>query len=434
VGLAVIRSEPCSKPHRTITSDATPCGTVRGLIQANRLIRAIHPNQQYQDEKVTSPRTKHPTIGSLFSGCGGFDLGFKHAGYRTVFANDSNADACETYRQNLGPIREGDVRDLDFGEFESPDVLTAGFPCQPFSNAGSRRGIGDTRGSLFSQTFRAIECLQPKVVIYENVRGILSFKGDDGESLFSGILRNLEERWGYSTAFRLVNFRHFGVPQNRIRVVAICAKDCANADLLFPDVVPGEDLSIRTILKGLKASTPNQKQIMRLNPQALHFGSMIPEGGSWKSLPYEVLPDRWKHIRDNMRRYHYPNFFRRYKRTDTMGTVTAAFKPENAAVWHPHKDRIYTVREIARFQTFPDDYIFHGRTVKSMYQQIGNAVPPRFFFLVAQRVKKFLRNGGVEGLKNKYPSSDLFNVNQCLSRQEDAFKQSERPRSLGRGA
>ncbi len=101
-------------------------------------------------------------------------------------------------------------------------------------------------------------------------------------------------------------------------------------------------------------------------------------------------------------------FFRRYHRDDVMGTITAAFKPENAAVWHPIEKRIYSVREIARFQTFPDDFVFYGKNVKAKYQQIGNAVPPHFSKLLAERIKTLL-TGTYEGqLEYKLPVSCLL--------------------------
>ena len=109
---------------------------------------------------------------SLFSGCGGADLGFRQAGFKTVFANDVNADACATYRENLGAITEGDIRTVSLSKIpKRPDVLSAGFPCQPFSNAGSRRGVEDDRGTLYQAALDAVKKLKPRAVLFENVRG-----------------------------------------------------------------------------------------------------------------------------------------------------------------------------------------------------------------------------------------------------------------------
>jgi len=97
-----------------------------------------------------------------------------------------------------------------------------------------------------------------------------------------------------------------------------------------------------------------------------------------------------KRIADNMEKYRWPNFYRRFHRDEVAGTITAAFKPENAGVWHPVEQRIFSVREIARIQTFPDWFGFQGKNVKSKYQQIGNAVPPRLAFEIAEQVKAAL--------------------------------------------
>jgi DNA (cytosine-5)-methyltransferase 1 len=130
---------------------------------------------------------------------------------------------------------------------------------------------------------------------------------------------------------------------------------------------------------------------MQLNPQALEILKKIPEGGSWKDIPYDELPERLKKVSDNIKRYHWPKFYRRFHRDEISGTITAAFKPENAGVWHPTKDRIFSVREIARIQTFPDWFSFEGKNIKSKYQQIGNAVPPRLAYEIARQISRVLQ-------------------------------------------
>lgn len=366
-------------------------------------------------------KQKSLSVVSMFSGCGGMDLGFVQAGYDVLWANDFNADACETYRQNIGEIHHGDVTLLDVPEIEDLDVLTAGFPCQPFSNAGSRKGTSDPRGQLYQQTFKFIEQLSPKAVVFENVRGLLSTKSQNGK-LIDEIVDTLSQKFGYHVTYRLINFSHFGVPQNRIRVILIAVKNKNYIDHLFPEVTEDKDLSLQATLKGITAKLPNQNELMRLNPQALHYGSMVPEGGSWKDLPYDVLPERWKKIRDNMPKYHFPNFFRRYGRDEIQGTITAAFKPENAGVWHPTKDRIYSVREIARIQTFPDDFIFYGRSIKSKYQQIGNAVSPLMARQVAEQLKHYIHQTEVSALTRVKVESTALNVNQPIHKQKVSIR------------
>ena len=345
---------------------------------------------------------------SMFSGCGGIDRGLTDAGLEVVWANDINPDACMTYRRNIGPIKEGDIRQMSVPDFYDVDVLVAGFPCQPFSNAGKRMGEADER-SLYHETFRFIESLRPKIVMYENVRGLLSFKNETGDLLIDVISNHLRSI-GYAVDYKLINFSHFGVPQNRLRVILVACRDAAYLPHLFPLPKVGLDLSIQSTLRDV--SGPNSDEYLRLNPQAVRLGGMIPEGGSWKDLPDEALPERWKKIRSQMAKYHYPKFFRRHHRTDIMGTVTAAFKPENAAVWHPTESRVFSVREVARFQTFPDDFVFDGRTVKSKYAQIGNAVPPKIGRLFGDRFLYYLNKIQIANIPKSNISIDSLNVNQ----------------------
>lgn len=365
-------------------------------------------------------------VGSMFSGCGGVDLGFEKAGFEIAWANDINADACETYRHNIGDIIEGDVNLIDPYELSPIDVLVAGFPCQPFSNAGSRRGTLDVRGTLYKRTFDFIEAHDPEIVVYENVRGFLSFQGENGK-LIDEIKEILESEYGYHCEYKLINFSHFGIPQNRLRVVMVALKNKKYLENIFPDITVGKGISIQETLSGLTDKHLNQTELLPLNPQAIKYGKMIPEGGSWKSLPYDVLPERWKKIRDDMKRYHYPNFFRRYHRTDVMGTITAAFKPEHAAVWHPTKERVYSVREIARFQTFPDTFEFLGKNIKSKYQQIGNAVPPLFAQQLAERFAVCLEQSCEKQLIRKYPSCCSLNVNKPIHLQLDNLSEGKSP-------
>lgn len=360
--------------------------------------------------------TSKPRLVSLFSGCGGMDLGFMQAGYDIVWANDIDQDACETYRHNIGEIIEGDVTGLPIPDLKDIDVLTSGFPCQPFSNAGSRKGVKDPRGKLYENTIEFIKNLKPKAVVFENVRGLLSTKVDNLNliDVLEASLRNM----GYHVKHRLLNFSHFGVPQNRIRVVVIGVLNPDYLDNVFPEISVDKDLSLKATLAGLNKKHPNQDELMKLNPQALHYGAMIPPGGSWKSIPYEALPERWKKIRDNMAKYHYPNFFRRYANHEISGTITAAFKPENAGVWHPLEKRIFSVREIARIQTFPDNFVFKGRTIRSKYQQIGNAVPPYMAFQIATQLKQYLSQETVSPFERQLPESCELNVNRPIHKQD----------------
>jgi DNA (cytosine-5)-methyltransferase 1 len=160
------------------------------------------------------------------------------------------------------------------------------------------------------------------------------------------------------------------------------------------------------IILDIPTQTPNQGELIQLNPQALTIGAMVPEGGSWKDIPYDKLPPRLQKIWDNIERYRWPKFYRRFHRDEVAGTITAAFKPENAGVWHPVEKRPFSVREIARIQSFPDWFKFDGRTIKSKYQQIGNAVPPRLAFEIAHQISKVLKG---EDLRDIFGQALTFN-------------------------
>ncbi|OAJ69946.1 DNA (cytosine-5-)-methyltransferase [Methylobacillus sp. MM3] len=344
---------------------------------------------------------------SLFSGCGGFDLGFHQAGFKTVFANDINADACMTYRRNIGEIYDQDIREIPPPKLgDRPDVLTAGFPCQPFSNAGSRRGLEDGRGTLYQTALAFVRDLKPKCVVFENVRGLLSFK--NGEKLLIQEICEELNALGYNVVFSLIDASRHHVPQKRLRVLIVGVdRSQTSGTFSFPHPIDRQDLSLKHTVLDLSTSVPNQNELMQLNPQALHIGSMVPEGGSWKDIPYEKLPERLKRVWDNIERYRWPNFYRRFHRDEIAGTITAAFKPENAGVWHPTEKRIFSVREVARIQTFPDWFVFEGKTVKTKYQQIGNAVPPRLAYEIATQIKAVLTGHNLRG-ESEYMSFEQF--------------------------
>ena len=330
---------------------------------------------------VNRMRCSRGTVLSMFSGCGGMDLGFRMAGFDVIWANDVDPDACATYERNLCKrgrrhLVVGDVSSLSPPSSlkDGVDVLIGGFPCQAFSNAGRRRGVNDARGLLYKHCMRFIAELRPRFTVFENVRGFLAIGGEQ-KLLVEEVCDELRGL-GYEVQLGLVNAANYGVPQNRLRTVIVGSLlgRCAES-FRFPTPVSGVDLTLGALLP-VPEGVANQQDIVTLNPQAYQIGRHVPEGGSWKDIPDHALPARLKHIRANMRKYRWPNFYRRFGRDEIAGTITAAFKPENAGIWHPTERRPFSVREVARIQSFPDDFVFVGRTVKSMYAMIGNAVPP----------------------------------------------------------
>lgn len=319
-----------------------------------------------------------PKMVSLFSGCGGLDCGFMRAGFNVIWANDFDSDAQAVYRLNLGEIDGRDIMTVNADEIPDCDILTAGFPCQPFSSAGNRRGVHDSRGMLYKECLRIIEKKMPKVIVFENVRGLLSTKYIDGRNLAEVIVSDLSTMngVGYNVVHRLINASDYRVPQNRQRVLFVGVRKDLNITFVFPDKQSKDGLTLGNVLPVPDDAT--HQVDWPLSPQALEMISYIPEGGSWKDVPYEHLAPRFKRIRDNMKKYHSPNFYRRFSRNEICGTITASAQPENCGIVHPVENRRFTIREIARIQTFPDDYVFIDDSLKNitaMYKVIGNAVP-----------------------------------------------------------
>lgn len=140
---------------------------------------------------------------SLFSGCGGLDLGFEKAGFKRVWANDFDTDAQAVYSLNLGEIDGRDILSVNENEIPDGEILTAGFPCQPFSNAGNRKGVHDSRGMLYKECIRIIKNKMPKVIVFENVKGLLSTKYIDGRNLVDVIIEDLStmNNIGYNVVY-----------------------------------------------------------------------------------------------------------------------------------------------------------------------------------------------------------------------------------------
>lgn len=340
-----------------------------------------------------APLRPRRTMVSLFAGCGGCDLGFRFAGFKTLWANDIDPHACETYRANIGDnIVEGDIRDISLPDnLGRVDVMAACFPCQPFSNAGANRGVKDKiNGKLNEVALAAAAHFKPSVVLYENVRGMLCVK-DGRKRLITKIAKELREL-GYDVQFNLVDSSSHRVPQKRIRLFIVGVdKSKVKGRFLFPDEMDTSGLKLGAILRGV-SRLPNAGDIAELGPQAEHMCKHIREGGSWKDVGDDLLPKRFLKIRreKNPDKYRAPNFYRCFHRDEIAGTITATFKPENSGVFHPWELRPFSVREAARIQSFPDWFKFHGQGAASMYRQVGNAVPPRLAYELAQSVEDVL--------------------------------------------
>ena len=389
-------------------------------------------------------------IASLFSGCGGLDLGFvggfSFCGRRfskqdtvITFANDFDKDAATCYNSNKLLANDGckcllkDIRSVNADDIPDFDILLAGFPCQPFSNAGNRKGVNDDngRGTLFEECERILKNKvdkgkRPKAFVFENVKGIMSSHMHDGTPVPEEIKKRME-RLGYSVSSKLVCASDYGVPQMRYRFLIIGVSneyspfDFGEMDevvksLHIPSVKFGnqEPLLLGSILRGVEKLPDNDVWEYSLTTQNTvdligpcdHGKSLdsffsskfkmsdLPEsafiGRSWKDIPYEKLSPRFKRIYDNPKKYHSPKFFRRFAYGEINGTITASAQPENCGITHPIFNRRYSVREIARIQSFPDKYVFSSIPLQSRYKVIGNAVPPVLGWVIARALIKHL--------------------------------------------
>lgn len=393
-------------------------------------------------------------IASLFSGCGGLDLGFA-GGFsyhgseyprlptHVVYANDFDHDAVECFNKNIPLYDEGascvekDIRDVDETEVPEFDILLAGFPCQPFSNAGLRGGVNDkyNRGTLFEECERIIgekiaTGRRPAAFVFENVRGILSSKMDDGTPVVDEIEKRMRAL-GYHVNHKLLKASDYGVPQNRFRVLIIGVDAQRFKPFSFksfeevldenniPSVAKGnhESLMLGSILNYLSRQDGRddefwpytdaaQTMIEQIGPcehgpEALAWfddgyslsdlPKIASEGRSWKNIPPEKLKPRFRKIYDDPKRYHAPKFFRRFAYGEINGTITASGQPENCGITHPVENRRFTVSEIAAIQSFPVSFDFKCVPLRSRYKVIGNAVPPILGWVVGSALTKHLK-------------------------------------------
>lgn len=284
--------------------------------------------------KTLKASTLNPKVISLFAGCGGLDLGFHQAGYDIVYANDIEKSVKATYEYNLGTIDIFDIRDIVKTQLPETEVILAGIPCQPFSNAGNRGSTSDDRGTLFSEVMEIVALKKPKIVLFENVRGFISAKDENGVSMPERIQQELS-LLGYKLYFKLLNASDYGVPQNRYRVILLGVRSDIHQHYIFPDVFDDKSkLTVGNIL-GKPMPKDEDHEVWKLSPQALHMARFIPEGGSWKSVPNSELTPRFLRIKQQMKKYRSPNFYSRFSRDEIMGTITAASTPENSGIMHP---------------------------------------------------------------------------------------------------
>lgn len=402
-----------------------------------------------KEKKKVKSLISNLSVVSLFAGCGGLDLGFQGGfkyrhykfprnPYNVVLANDLDPVTAFVYNYNRQYFKHDmlldDVKNLQSKDIPDYDILLAGFPCQPFSNAGQRKGVNDDRGTLFQECERILKIgldrkKKPMAFVFENVRGIMSSKMPDGTSIPDEIAK-LTEKLGFKTKYKLVNASHYGVPSNRYRLIIVGVRaDFEEFDFNLMDEVVEEyslptsskspyELTLGSILSDIPESAPQLNEYWSYSPSGQDmiekikpcygnetvlemFKQKIPldnlpqevkKGRSWKDMNPDDMSERFRKIWDNPKKYHAPNFYRRFALGEINGTITASAQPENCGITHPFKNRRYTIREIARIQSFPDDFQFPYKSIPNAYKVIGNAVPPILGWVIAKALEKHLTN------------------------------------------
>lgn len=319
----------------------------------------------------------------LFSGAGGLGLGFERQGFKNVFAIEFNDAIAKTYKRNFpkNNLIIDDIQKITSKQFkklqgsESVDVVIGGPPCQGFSMAGNigRKFVDDPRNHLFKEFVRVVNVIKPRMFVMENVARMATH--NHGKT----IKEICEEfsKIGYSVQYKVLNAVNYGVPQNRRRIFVVGTRNNIRFGYPTPSYIyrTVEDAigNLPPLKNGEKSKIPNHFA-MHHSDQMLKKMSFVKEGGNREDIPIALRPksgDARKYIR--------------YDRNKPSVTVTGDMRK----IFHYDQNRALSPRELARLQTFPDDFIFEGKSI-SIQQQIGNAVPPLLGAAIANSVKQSL--------------------------------------------
>jgi DNA (cytosine-5)-methyltransferase 1 len=325
-------------------------------------------------------------IVSFFAGAGGLDLGFTQSGFDVIWANEYDKDIWETYRKNH-PVTFLDTRSIT--EIESSDVpdcdgIIGGPPCQSWSAAGALRGIEDKRGQLFYDFIRILKDKQPKFFLAENVSGMLL--PSNREALEN--IKRLFVNCGYELSFSLLNASDFGVPQDRKRVFFVGYRKDLRKKFEFPKASKNR-LTLGDVIKDISESAIPAR------------AGNISNGEECKVPNHEYMIGGFSSMfmsRNRVRSWDEFSF------TIQAGGRHAPIHPQapkmefqeqNVRLFAQGKEHLYrrlSVRECARIQTFPDDFLFHYKYVAAGYKMIGNAVPVELARIISQKIKDDFEN------------------------------------------
>lgn len=320
-------------------------------------------------------------IVSLFSGAGGLDLGFKHAGFEIIFANEYDKDIWDTYLHNHPEtfLEQCSITQIDENEVPECDGIIGGPPCQSWSEAGSKRGIDDKRGQLFFDFIRILKAKKPSFFLAENVSGMLAPRHKDALEN----IKNTFQEAGYDLFFQHLNAADYGIAQDRKRVIFIGFRSDLNIQYEFPPIVE-ESKTLKDIILDLEDSAVPALNKSKPNPK-LKFANHEYMTGGFSSMYMS---------RNRVRAWNEPSF------TIQAGGRHAPIHPsapkmikleQDQFMFAPDGDyRRLSVRECARIQSFPDDFIFKYSDLNQAYKMIGNAVNVDFAEILANSIQTAL--------------------------------------------
>ena len=325
----------------------------------------------------------------LFAGAGGLALGVEKAGFNTIGLIEIDKNACNTLKlnrpdwnvinENIANISSKNLEDFFSIKKGELDLLSGGAPCQAFSYAGKRLGLEDTRGTLFYHYALFLKQLQPKMFLFENVKGLLSHdKGKTHETII-----NVFKEEGYTIYEKVLNAWDYGVAQKRERLIIVGIRnDLINKlNFLFP--TPHK---YKPVLRDILLDCPESKGIAYSEYKKKIF-EMVPPGGYWKDIPKEIAKEYMKSCWDM--EGGRTGILRRLSLDEPSLTVLTSPSQKQTDRCHPIEARPFTIRENARCQSFPDEWIFSG-SVTDQYRQVGNAVPVNLAYEVALEIRKAL--------------------------------------------
>lgn len=330
----------------------------------------------------------------LFAGAGGMALGFEEAGYEHVALNEFNTNACNTLRHNRPEwnVLEGDITNINWTKYakKNIDIVCGGFPCQPFSHSGKRLGLEDTRGTLFYEFARCLKETNATAFLAENVKGLLTH--DEGRTL-PVIIHAFEELGYHVYSPFIINANNFDVAQKRERLIIFGVKKEFKSSLKFSlDLIPqSKKIVLKDIFypgKYYPNPMPESKGTLFSSKKAEYF-KKIPEGGNWKNLDEETA-------KEYMGTMYFSGggktgILKRLSREMASPTILTSPSQKQTERAHPLENRPLNIRESARIQSFPDEWIFQG-SVSEQYKQIGNAVPVNLAKHLALFLKPQLEN------------------------------------------